>query len=479
MVVGELTQERDLIVIGGGPGGYSAAIRAAQLGIKVMLIEKDLIGGICLNKGCIPSKILAQAAKKKSEQAHLHDIGFEVKESFHYGRLKDFQQKTIKQLRKGIEALCASNKVELVKGEAAFLSENRISVSLDHQFDTYSFKQAIIATGSSSASTIAQGDQILFSENMFDLPYLPDQLTIHGHSYIALEAAFSYSILGCSVELVMEKEPELDLNIYTELKRQMKKLKIKQHSGYILAGTRQQSGRIISEFVSDSGDTITSEADFLLVDSMRRPKTELLGIERLGIRRTEDGFIETDEKLQTNVPSIYAIGDTTIGPQLAVKAIRQGKVAAEAISGLPVVNDLSLLPSIVHTVPPIAAAGLSEEEARAQDIDFKTGLFPLGGNGYAALSGQAIGLVKVIVDAQSDILLGIHMIGSGAVELSSTFIQALEMAAKVEDLSFPAYAHPSVNEALLESIENTLGQAIHLNPKKQSGLGKEYAKSHK
>ncbi|PAV28895.1 dihydrolipoyl dehydrogenase [Virgibacillus profundi] len=474
MVVGEISQERDLVIIGGGPGGYSAAIRAAQLGIQVTLIEQGNLGGVCLNKGCIPSKIWTYAAKKRSEIQHMEELGIESSgEGFHVGKLLDYQTKVTKQLRMGVEKLCSENQVEVIKGKATFTRSDRIGVENGHQFDTYTFKQAIIATGSFAelqANIPRESNRILLSDEIFKLAKIPDHLIVYGNDYIAFEIASTYREFGSKVTLLLENERDFpyDSAINKELTRQFKKKKIQIIKNAQLNSVKEMNDSIITITYEKDDDTEhLLEGTHLFTPGIRKPNVQSLGINRLGVKQNEEGFITVNKNLQTTIPSIYAIGDVVKGPMLAVKAIKQGKVTAELIAGGKPEVDLTFLPAVAHTIPPIASVGLTEEEAVEHDLDIRISQFPFGSNGYAMISGKKDGFIKVISDKSNDIILGIHMIGEGAIELSASFAQLLEMAAKEEDVKFPLYAHPSMNEGLLEAVEGLIGESIHMVPKRK------------
>ncbi|KAB7706569.1 dihydrolipoyl dehydrogenase [Bacillus aerolatus] len=475
MVVGEISQERELVIIGGGPGGYSAAIRAAQLGLPVTLIEQADLGGVCLNKGCIPSKVFTYAAKKKSEMSHLQELGLPAVEgTFNLGQLVSYKAKVTEQLRKGVESLCKANKVEVIQGKAGFIAEDRIGVENGHQFDIYVFKQAIIATGSSPVwpkGMLAGSSRVLLSHEIFSLTDMPKHLLVYGNDYISLEVATSFAALGAQVSVLLENTADFpfDESVNKELNRLLKKKKIQVVKEASIQSA-EETANGVHVTVRAGGKEESLEGTHLFAAGSRRPNVKELGIDRFGVEQTDEGFIQVNGNMQSSVPSIYAIGDVTEGPLLAVKAIKQGKAAAEAIFGGKPEVDLTFVPAIAHTIPPIASAGLTEKQARDLGMDIRVSQFALGSNGYAMISGKKDGFVKVISDASNDIITGIHMIGEGAVELSGTFVQLLEMAAKEEDVKFPSYAHPSFNEGLLEAVEGLIGQAIHVAPKKRKEI---------
>ncbi|MGD6818236.1 dihydrolipoyl dehydrogenase family protein [Metabacillus sp. 113a] len=471
MVVGELAQERDVLIIGGGPGGYTAAIRAAQLGREVTLIEKAELGGICLNQGCIPSKVLAHVSSQYRELSNLDRFGIGISEpSFDLPQTMEFKRSITADLRKGVEALCRQNKIELVEGKASFLSADRIGVENGDDFQVFSFRSAVIAAGSSPARHRAAGPdhaQILDSRSLYTLETLPEHLIIYGNDYIAIEAAFSYRSLGCEVTLLHEKEfAGLDASIEKELTRVMKKAKIKRLKNRLLVQAENRNGKLGAAFKSEDGAIQEIEGTHLYMQTEMQGNSKELGLDRLGMDIDADGFIKVDHECRTSVEGIWAVGDITGGDQLAVKAITQAKAAASSIAGLPAEWNAGFMPRVIRSQPPVACSGMTEEEAKAAGYRVQTGIFPFAGNGFAAISGQKDGIVKVIADADHEVILGIHLMGSGASELISTGMTALEMAGRIEDLTFPLYPHPSLNEGLLEAVEDVLGHAIHKAPSK-------------
>lgn len=471
MVVGELAHEKDIVIIGGGPGGYHAAIRTAQLGKKVTLIEKAELGGVCLNKGCIPSKILTSAATRLNLFQDSEEMGIgNSKPSFDYPILRNYQKKVIEQLKNGVKALIQANKIELVKGNAYFISENRIGVEIDDHYEVFQFNQAIIATGAQPAKwkgIRTDGNQIFDSGMITNISEIPKHLIIYGSNEYALEMAVVFQTFGSEVTILLEKEDfGFDSSIEKEIKRLLKKKKIQTLRNVELIATQSSQEELLVELkVLD--EKISLNGTHLLLSVPTVPNTQDLGLERIGVSVTTNGFIQINKQCQTSLPTIYAVGDVTEGPALAVKAISQGKVAAETIAGRLTEYDSTFLPKIVHFQPPIASVGLTEESAKSQGTPIKIGQFPLASNGYATLLGKKDGFVKVISDADSETLLGVHIMGEGAIELISSGIVSLEMVGREEDLRFPSYPHPSINEGLLEAIESQNEEAIHIPPRKK------------
>lgn len=476
MVVGEISQQRNLIIIGGGPGGYSAAIRGAQLGLSVTLIEQAEMGGVCLNKGCIPSKIFTHAAAKKADTAHLNELGIEFDvNTFNYRKLLDYKAKAINGLRAGVESLCKNNKIEVIRGKATFLGADKIGVENGHQFDIFKFDQAIIATGSTPIlpSIINEkGNRVLLSHEIFELEEMPEHLVVSGQDYIALEVASSFAALGAKVSILLEDKSSFafDESIHKEMLRLFKRSKLNVYKEAQLLSTNETESEISITFKNDKNVEETIQASHLFVTGLRKPNVDSLGISRIGLAQTKEGFIHVDAYMRTSIPSIFAIGDVTEGPLLAIKAIKQGKAAVEAIAGHKPEVDITFMPVVAHTIPPAVSVGLTEQNAHDFGLKVRVSQYPLGGNGYASITGKKDGFIKVISDPETEIISGIHMMGEGAIEMSGSFVQLLEMAAKEEDVKFPLYAHPGLGEGLLEAVEGLIGQAIHAPPAKKKDL---------
>ncbi|MEW9501524.1 dihydrolipoyl dehydrogenase [Jeotgalibacillus marinus] len=471
MVVGEIVEERDLVIIGGGPGGYHAAIRAAQLGLKVTIIEKDDLGGVCLTKGCIPSKLFATSAVKMEELKDLKKFGIHLDGAhFDLDVLHKEKESTIDQLKKGVQGLLQSNDIECIKGSAYFLSNDRLGVEHEHSFMVYRFTSAIIATGSTREAVQAVDHiRVLDCESIYTVKEIPNHLIVYGDDYLALEVATTFRQLGSNVSILLSEGKHnfsFDSSINKELMRQLKKKGIKILKGMSLKSVNQQDD-VHVQTENEKMEESTLQGSHIYLTTKTVPNTTHLGIDRLEMKRDESDHLVTDEKCQTSINGIYAVGDVTMGPSLAVKAIKQGKVAAESIAGHATEMDPFFIPTVIHTNPPMAFVGLTEEQANEQYEEVNTAEFPLGGNGFATVIGKRDGLVKVVIDAKTDLILGIHMIGHGAVELASTSALALEMVARTEDLTFMHYPHPSMNEGLLEAVEALTGKAIHLSANKQ------------
>ncbi|MGM7700227.1 dihydrolipoyl dehydrogenase [Pseudalkalibacillus sp. Hm43] len=472
MVVGEVIQERELIIVGGGPGGYNAAIRAAQLGIEVTLVEKGELGGICLSKGCIPSKLFAHTAGKLSDWKHMEQIGIEAGEpTFNMEQHQKYMAQTVSGLQKGVEALCKANKIEVINGSGSFMTGNRIGVESGDTFEIYKYEKAIVATGASvyvPEGIDLSAERVYSAQNIYSLEEVPEHLVIYGSDYIALEAATSFNALGAKVTIVLDEESDFgfDADLNKELNRVLKKSKVKVVKDSSLESVESNGDHVTLHLVKGE-EKVTVEGSHLLISTGFRPNTKELGLDALKVETDDNGFLVVNEYSETNETGLYAVGDVTIGPALAVKAIKQGKVAAEHAAGQSTELNLRYIPTVVHTSTPIAFAGLTEEEAVAEGFEVTTGQFSMSGNGFASITGKKEGLVKIVKDSKTDLLLGVHMIGQGAVEMISSGVTALEMAAREEDMLYPFYPHPSFNEGWLEALESMTGTAIHVPPNKQ------------
>ncbi|MRX71834.1 FAD-dependent oxidoreductase [Bacillus lacus] len=468
MVVGELAHERELIIIGGGPGGYHAAIRASQLGKKVTLVEREALGGVCLNKGCIPSKVLAYGAERLIAMQQDHFLGISAGEHiFDLQTLMKHKDSVIQNLRQGVEGLMKANKVEVLKGSAFFLSENKIGVEGSDSYDVYSFSEGILAVGGTPVLLEdvdhAEKGVLLNPWTIMELKELPQSLILYGNDYITLELAMAFHAFGSNVTIVLPEGQQsfpFDSSINKELSRILKKTGIAVVKGVHYKHAAFSEGSWTLALQGEKGPK-TVEGTHLFYSLGTKPSLQNLGLDRLPIILTEEGLIETDQAGRTSIPHIFAIGDITEGPQLAVKAIQQGKTAAEVICGRNSENNHLFLPVTARTSPPIACAGLTEERAALEGYSVRTGEFALSANGYSSITGSKEGLLKVVIDGDNDMLLGVHAMGRGAIELISSGVLSLEMAARAEDLTFAAYPHPSLNEALLEAAEAFRGESIH------------------
>ncbi|MCS7274910.1 MAG: dihydrolipoyl dehydrogenase [Candidatus Bipolaricaulota bacterium] len=475
MVVGEIATGTEVLVVGGGPGGYVAAIRAAQLGKDVTLVEKENLGGVCLNVGCIPSKALIYAAYLYKKIQHAEEFGISVKDvQVNLERLQAWKESVVQKLTGGVKQLCEGNGVSVIKGKATFISQKKCLVESEHGTQALEFKDCIIATGSVPMTIPGleiDGEIVLDSTGALALKKLPESLIVIGGGYIGLELGMVYAKFGSRVtvvemldnllpgtdpeltRLVVRKAKELKMELY--LKSQAKELK------------RGKSGAQLAVQTPDGEKKL--EAEKVLVSIGRKPHTPPdLGLEKLGVRPDAKGFLRTDKQMRTSVPHIYAIGDVAGPPLLAHKASHEGLVAAEAICGHKSAADWQTVPAVIFTDPEIAYAGLSESEAQQAGYKTITGKFPFAALGRALTLGETDGFIKIIADAETNVVLGVQIVGPEASTMISEAVLAIEMGATLEDLALSIHPHPTLPEGLMEAAEAALGKAIHiLMPKKR------------
>ena len=470
MVVGEVAVETDVVVIGGGPGGYAAAIRLGQLGKSVTLIERDKLGGVCLNVGCIPSKALIHTAEQFHNLKDLKKMGIQFSgevDPVNLSVWQEWKEGVVSKLTQGVSHLCEKNGVTVVKGEASFLSENRIGVETGGDFETYKFEEAIIATGSRPfipSFLEVDGEYILDSTKALELKEIPSSLSIIGGGYIGIEMGMAYSKLGTKVTIIEMADTilsQISPDLVKEITRKSKKLGITLKTATKVEQADIEDGKVKLRTVTDGKEEII-ESDKVLVTIGRLPNTEGLGLEQAGIEKAERGLIEVDSQCRTNVSHIFAIGDITPGPALAHRASKQGIVAAEVIGGLPSAVDSPFIPYVIFSDPQIAGVGLTVEEAKQNGHEIKIGKFPFQANGRALATNESEGFAQVIVDAKSHILLGMHVVGPDASNLIGEGVLALELAARVEDIALSVHAHPTLSESWMEAAEAALGHAIHI-----------------
>lgn len=458
----------DLIVIGAGPGGYVAAIRAAQLGLKTACVEsRETLGGTCLNVGCIPSKALLHASELY-EEAHsgaLAKFGVEFKSiGLNLEAMHGEKAKAVKELTSGIEFLFKKNKVDWLKGHAAFTGANSIDVS----GKSYSAKNILIATGSSVTPLPGVDvDQkvIVDSTGALALPKVPKHLVVIGGGVIGLELGSVWRRLGAEVTVVEYLDqilPGMDAEVRKESAKIFTKQGFKIRTSTKVTGATVKGGKaMLSVEPAAGGAAETIEADCVLVSIGRRPNTDGLALDKAGLTLNKRGQIEVGHDFQTNVPGVYAIGDVTPGPMLAHKAEDEGIAAADFIAGHVGIVNHNVIPGVVYTMPEIADVGLTEEEARERG-DVKVGKFPFMANSRAKTNRETDGFVKVIADAKTDKVLGVHIIGSLAGTMIAEAALAMEFGATSEDIAFTCHAHPTHAEALKEAAMAVTGKPIHM-----------------
>ena len=468
----------DAIVIGAGPGGYHAAIRLGQLGKNVVCFDRDEVGGVCLNWGCIPTKALLHVGEITRQINHAAEIGIKVPQAeIDREGVVGFKDKVVKANVGGVGQLFKANNVTFAYGDASFTGKNTVSLKKkDGTTDEYTAQAIVIATGGAPIDVKAwphDGETIINSDDAVQLKRIPKNLLIVGGGVIGLEFATVYTRLGAKV-LVVEAMANIltgtDLEISKTLGRILKKQGIE-----IALSTKVETIEKVAdqnvkatfngEYTSNKPET--REFDMVLVAVGRRPVTDSLDLEKAGLNVNDKGFIDVDAQRKTSVDGIYAIGDITGGPLLAHKAMKEGVVAAEVIAGdRASAFDPVAIPNCVYTDPEVATVGLSEEEAKAAGYTIKIGKFPLMASGRARTMNETDGLIKLIGDAKTDLLLGMHIVAPQAESLIGEGLIALEMGATVEDIGLSIHPHPTLTESIMDAAEAMHGKAIHIpNPK--------------
>ena len=463
----------DVIVIGGGPGGYVAAIRAAQLGMKTACVEmRGALGGTCLNVGCIPSKELLHASHKYEEaKKGFAKLGVKIEGvSLDVAQMMKAKTQLVSSLTKGIEFLFKKNKVDYVKGMGRILSAGKVEVtSLDGGKQTLETKNIIIATGSEVATlpgVEVDEDRIVSSTGALDLKEVPEHLILIGGGIIGLEMGVVWHRLGAKVTVIEFLDrivPGVDLEVAKEMQKLLKKqgFDFKLSTKVTGAEKTKDGVRVTVEPVA-GGDAEVIDGDTVLLCVGRKPFTGSLNLDGAGVALDQRGRVAVDGRFQTNVAGIYAIGDVIAGPMLAHKAEDEGFACAEIIAGQHPHIDYNCIPGVVYTHPEIAWVGQTEEQLKDEGRAYKTGKFPFMANSRARASGDADGFVKVLADADTDEVLGVHIIGAEAGTMIAEAVLAMEFKASAEDIARTSHAHPTLNEALKEAALAVGSGAIHI-----------------
>jgi len=468
-------RQADVLILGAGPGGYVAAIRLAQLGRKVTVIEPRNLGGVCLNEGCIPSKALIHAAHVWTQMRHADKLGILVENPrLDFSKLQAWKTSVVQKLTGGIGQLFKSHGITVCKGRGKFIDPQTVEVTGTQETQTgkterWTAGQILIATGSSPVSIPGfdiDHEYIVDSTDALSWTSLPASLAVIGGGVIGVEMASLYGRLGSQVTLIEVAPdilPGMDADIVQQLRRSMKKAGLAVHVGSQATDAGRENGRAVLA-INDPGrkEPIRLLADKVLVAVGRRPNSQELDLEAAGIRCNEKGFIQTDAQCRTTAPNVFAIGDVTSPPLLAHKASKEGLIAAAVIAGQPECWDVRALPSVVFSTPEVATVGLSEADANAQGYAVKIGRFPFAASGRALSMDEPDGFVKLVVDAQTDQILGAHLIGPEVSSLIAEIALAMEAGLTAEDIALTVHAHPTLPEALMEAAEVVHQQAIHI-----------------
>jgi len=466
MVVGETRHEVDVLVIGAGPGGYVAAIRAAQLGKKVTVVDKGKAGGVCLNVGCIPSKALISAAHQYSSIQHATDIGISVDGvKVDFARVQEWKDGVVNKLTGGVKSLFKGNKIDLVSGEVFFTAEDEVRVVDGYEGARYQFQHCIIATGSRPIEIkgFSYGKRVLSSTEALELKEIPKSMVVVGGGYIGVELGQMYAKFGTKVTILEGLDSILagfEKEATRFVQRNLKKLGVDVVTEAKAIGAEQTDNEVTVSYAA-GGEDHQITADYVLVTVGRRPNTDELGLDVIKVNMNDRGYIEVDEQCRTNLSNIYAIGDCVPGLALAHKASYEGKVVAEVIAGQPSAVDYKAIPSVVFSDPEIATVGWNEAEAKKNGHETVMGKFPYAANGRALSMNAGDGFVKIVADKESEIVLGAIVVGPEASNLIAEIGLAIELAATLEDIALTIHAHPTLGEIVMESAEGALGKAVH------------------
>ncbi|KGA98857.1 dihydrolipoamide dehydrogenase [Alkalihalobacillus alcalophilus ATCC 27647 = CGMCC 1.3604] len=467
MVVGDFAKEVDTLVIGSGPGGYVAAIRAAQLGQSVTVVEKATVGGVCLNVGCIPSKALINAGHKFHSAKHSDEIGIVAENvSVNFEKVQEWKASVVDKLTGGVKGLLKGNKVELVQGEAYFASENSVRIMDDKSSQTYNFKNCIIATGSRPIElpSFKYTDRVINSTGALALKEVPKKLVVIGGGYIGIELTGALSNLGSEVVVLeggKQVLPGFEKQMAKLVEKRLKKNGVTFHTEALAKGVEETTDgvKVTAEI---KGKEEVFEADYVLVTVGRRPNTDELGLEQIGVEMTDRGLIKVDKQCRTNVSNIFAIGDVVEGLALAHKASYEGKIAAEAIAGEKSEVDYLAIPAVVFSDPELATVGYNEKEAKEAGYDVVVAKFPFAANGRALSLNETDGFMKLITRKEDGLVLGAQIAGASASDMISEVGLAIEAGMTAEDIALTIHAHPSLGEITMETAEVALGTPIHI-----------------
>ncbi len=460
----------EAIVIGGGPGGYVASIRLGQLGIKTLCVEKEAMGGVCLNWGCIPSKALIAASNLVQKIQSASDMGITVSDlSVDVAKMQEWKNGIIKKLVGGVSQLVKGNGAEIVMGTATLTGPTSVEVTdADGKKTTYEATKAIlVATGTQVIEIPAfkpDGETVITAREAVSLESAPESMVIIGGGVIGLELGMVYMKLGTKVtvvELTDQLLPGVDKDLVKVVEKHLKKGKASVHLGTMAKSVAVKDGRA-TVTVEKDGKSESIDCEKVLVAVGFKPNSAGLGLEQVGVKLDPRGHILTDDQMRTNLPSVFAIGDVTGGPYLAHKASKEGEIAAEVIAGHHAACDWRGMPAAIFTDPEIATVGLTETEAKAQGRKVKIGKFPFAASGRAMAVRETDGFIKTIIDAEDHQVLGVGIVGPEASDLISESALALEMCAFAEDVALTIHPHPTLGEGVMEAFKAALGEAVHM-----------------
>ena len=470
MVVGDISTGTDVAVIGAGPGGYVAAIRAAQEGLDTTLIERDAYGGVCLNHGCIPSKAFIHGANVAHEASNAEELGIHADPAVDVAQMQEWKSGVVDRLTGGVEKLCKANGVNLIEGTATFADANKLRVAHGGEgqgSESIEFEHAIVATGSRPMRIPGfdfADDPVLSSRDLLGMEAVPDRLVVVGAGYIGMELSTMLAKLGTDVtvvEMLDDALPGYEDDVKRVVRKRAEELGIEFHFGEGASGWRESPNGVVVTTETEDGMETEYAGDAVLVAVGREPVTDTLELGAVGLEPDERGFIETDHQARTDVDSIFAIGDVAGEPMLAHKASKEGIVAAEVAAGEPAALDYQAVPAAVFTDPEIGTVGMTEAEAEEAGFDPVVGQMPFNASGRALTMNESEGFVRIVADGEAGFVLGGQIVGPEASELVAELALAVEMGATLEDVAATIHTHPTLAEAVMEAAENAMGKAIH------------------
>lgn len=476
MVVGDFTTDTQVLVIGGGPAGYTAAIRASQLGKEVILVEQGKLGGVCLNQGCIPSKALLSATARLSEREKLGGMGIIVPEAgVDFTRMQSWKESVVSRLTGGVARLLRSNNVTVVEGEALLSAEDVARVITEHETGRCRFEACVVATGARPVppASLPRHPGIITSSQALCLGEVPERLIVWGSGYIEVEVATIFGRLGSEVTLLSPEArllPAMEPSTVRMLDKNLKRMGVETRMQVEGPEYEAEEDRVLVR-ATVKGVKEEWTADTLVADGKYEPNVEELALQAAGVETDASGFIRVDDRQRTTNPRVYAVGDVAGEPFLAHKGSYEGKVAAEVISGRLSGTDAIAIPVVVYGEPELAKVGMTEEEAREAGHEVTVGSFPFGASGRALTMGIEEGTVRVVAERGSGAILGIHLAGTGASELVAEAAHAIEMQATLEDLALTVHAHPTLSEMVLEAAEAAMGLAINMPARRAEPMG--------
>lgn len=460
-----------VVVIGSGPGGYVAAIRCAQLGMKTAIIEKyDTLGGTCLNVGCIPSKALLDSSEHFHAAEHtFKEHGIDInKPKVNLKQMIDRKADVVKQNVEGIDYLMKKNKIDVFHGMGSFVDKNTIEIDGKDK-KKITAEKVIIATGSKPANLPfieLDKDRVITSTEALELKEVPKHMIVIGGGVIGVELGSVYARLGAKVSVVEYLDsliPTMDSTMGKELQKSLKGLGFEFYLGHKVTAVDKKGKNVTVKAETKKGETVEIKGDYCLVSIGRRPYTDKLGLDKAGVKMDDKGRVEVDDHLRTNVDNIYAIGDVVKGAMLAHKAEEEGVFVAESIAGQKPHINYNLIPGVVYTWPEVASVGYTEEQLKEQGKKYKTGKFPYKALGRARASMDTEGLVKILADKETDEVLGVHIIGARAADMIAAGVTAMEYRASAEDIARMSHAHPTYMEAFKEAaLAATENRPIHM-----------------